>query len=390
MKKTLQFLMVVLFTASLTAQTFDDGTFTYNVIDTDNNYCEVTGWVNLPTENVDVVIPGTAMNGFAPFTVTKIGLGAFSCNTAANRGAGHTENTFIQTVTLPQSVTIFDAHVFRDNPNLTSINLDNVVDLGSNAFVACTGLTGEISLPVCTNLGAYPFFNCNNIESISAPVAETGGAGVFYGMDGVKEYNVPASLMSIGNLFLGDDDTSNALEQVQLNWDATQLAAVNFANDSKFFRNEWADSGNGEPGTGTKAYGDMTVADLTGWFAGTPVKIYVPVGSKQAYLDHISWCRFPEANIIEGTAPVLSTKTVEAKALGFNVYPNPATNIVSIKNAKALNAEVEVLDLNGRILLNKNATNNLTEINISNLKTGMYLFKIKTQDNEFVKRVVKQ
>lgn len=373
MKKTLQFLMVVLFTASLTAQTFDDGTFTYNVIDTDNNYCEVTGWVNLPTENVDVVIPGTAMNGFAPFTVTKIGLGAFSCNTAANRGSGYTENTFIQTVTLPASVTVFDLHVFRDNPNLTSINLENIVDLGSNAFVQCDGLTGIIDISSCTDLGAYAFFDCDNIEGLTMPLAEICGNGSLYNMDSVREFNVPASVNEVGTLFLGDTGAANVLEQVQLNWDETQLAAVNFANDSKFFRMEWLPNG---------VEGDD--------FNDTTVKIYVPVGTKSAYEAHPSWGKFPSANIIEGTMPVLSTKTVEAKALGFNVYPNPATNVVSIKNAKALHAEVEVLDLNGRILLNKNATNNLTEINISNFKTGMYLFKIKTQDNEFVKRLVKQ
>ncbi|MFY0713597.1 leucine-rich repeat domain-containing protein [Seonamhaeicola sp. NFXS20] len=409
MKKTLQLLVALLVTATMNAQAvgleFAEGDFNFRVTVSvadggATNEVELISWANAPTSDVAVVVPETATptGAFFPFTVTSIGDGAFSAS--GTKGAGRNPaNVYVTSVTLPASVTTFNgAHHFRDNPNLSSINLDNIVVLGSNTFVGCTGLTGEINLPACKDLGAYPFFNCSNITAINAPVAESAGAGVFYGMDGVREYNVPATLTTIGNLFLGDDDPTNSLEQVQLNWDATQLAAVNFANDSKFFRNEWANhpTNPNEPGSAGDTsgfagnYAGMGVPELTGIFEGTPVKIYVPVGTKSAYEAHLSWCRFPSASIIEGEMPeLLSTKEV-ALELGFNMYPNPTRDVVVIKNKQLRNAAVTVYDLNGRALLNKTISAAESQINISNLSNGIYLFKVKADNGEFTQRIVKQ
>ncbi|KAA5825216.1 T9SS type A sorting domain-containing protein [Algibacter amylolyticus] len=374
MKKTLQFLFALMVTATISAQKpaidFNDGTFNYTITDATNGYVDLHSMI-VPETNV--VIPGSTMDGFIPYTVTGIGVGAFSVNTANNKGAGNEDNAAVETVSLPASVTKLDAHVFRDNPNLTTINLENIVDMGSNAFVLCKGLTGVIDLSACTDLDNYAFFDCPGITGLNIPVVETIGNGGLYNMDGVKEFNVPSSVVSVGTLFLGDTGGANILEQVQLNWDATQLANVTFANDSKFFRMEWLPNG---------VEGDD--------FNDTTVKIYVPVGSKSAYETHPSWGKFPSANIIEGTMPALSVKTVDAKALGFSVYPNPTSGVVSIKNVQAVNAEVSVFDLNGRSLLNRNVNTNLSEINISNLSAGMYLFKVKTDAGQFTQRIVKQ
>ncbi|PQV49015.1 putative secreted protein (Por secretion system target) [Jejuia pallidilutea] len=386
MKKTLQLLVALLVTATATTinaqavgESFDDGNFTYEITSTDvgggePDECKITGWVTLPTAPVDVVVPGTATyTGFFPidYTVTAVGNGAFSCNPAANRGSGFVENQNITSVTLPASVTAFDgAHFFRENPNLTSINLENIEDLGSNAFVNCDGLTGIIDLPACKNIGAYAFFDCNNITGLNAPIVESCGAGSFYNMDGVKEFNIPATLQNVDNLFLGFND---ALVQVQLNWDATQLAAVSHTNDSKFFRGEWLPNG---------IEGDD--------FVDSTKLIYVPVGSKSAYVAHPSWGKFPAANIIEGTMPTLSVNKLDAKALGFSLYPNPTRGIVSIKNNQERNAEVSIYDINGRVLFSKDISNSMSEINISDLANGIYLFKVKSDSNEFVKRIVKQ
>lgn len=365
MKKTLQILFALLITATVSAQTFDDGTFTYNVIDTENNYCEITGWVeeSKPTENIDLEIPGTVNNmttGFPiPFTVTQIGDGAFS---GGGKGAGlDAANKFIQTVTLPSTITTFVIHTFRDNPNLTSINLEHVVDLGSNAFTNCTGLSGEINLPVTTNLGAYPFFNCPAVTALNAPLVENCDAGAYYNMKGVKEFDIPASLMNFGALFLGWND---ALVQVQLNWDATQLANVTY-NTANFFRGED--------------------------FANTTKKIYVPEGSKSAYEAHELWGQFPSANIIEGDMPeLLSTNKVSAEALGFSVYPNPTNGLVSIKNSQVKDAAITVYDVNGRALLNQNINTPAAQLNLTGLSKGIYILRVQADNSEFTKRIVKQ
>ncbi|WP_282124525.1 T9SS type A sorting domain-containing protein [Algibacter mikhailovii] len=317
----------------------------------------------------NVVIPGTADNGDFAYTVTGIGDGAFS---AGSKGAGaNPDNAAVVSVVLPPSVTRFNgAHHFRNNPNLTTINLENIVSIGSNTFVACSGLTGVINLPVCTDMGAYAFFDCHNITGVNIPVAETFGAGGLYNMDGVREFDVPSSVNAVGNLFLGDTGGANILEQVQLNWDATQLAAVAFANDSKFFRGEWLPNG---------VEGDD--------FVDTTVKIYVPVGSKAAYEAHPSWGKFPSANIIEGAMPelpVLSTNKAEL-ALGLSLYPNPTNDFVNIASKTITNLDVTVYDINGRTLLNTTQS----RVDISSLSAGLYIFRVKTDAGELVKRILK-
>jgi len=45
-----------------------------------------------------------------------------------------------------------------------------------------------------------------------------------------------------------------------------------------------------------------------------------------------------------------------------------------------------VIDLNGRALLNTTKP----QVDISNLDSGVYLFKVKTENNELVKRIIKK
>ncbi|WP_187388250.1 T9SS type A sorting domain-containing protein, partial [Seonamhaeicola marinus] len=70
-------------------------------------------------------------------------------------------------------------------------------------------------------------------------------------------------------------------------------------------------------------------------------------------------------------------------------YPNPASSTIFIKNIKLLELDLEVLDLNGRLLLKQRIDSVIGEVNISKLNTGIYLFKLKTQNGEFTKRIIK-
>ncbi|GIZ09737.1 T9SS C-terminal target domain-containing protein [Flavobacterium sp. UMI-01] len=345
----------MLVTGTISAQTFNDGTFNYNVIDVTNNYCEVTGWSVFPSAPVDVVIPGTVMNLGITYTVKQIGNGAFSAHATSGTGR-NPANTNVRTVTLPPSVTTLSAHSFRTNPNLTSINLDHIVDSGSNTFANCTGLTGEMNLPACTTFGDYTFVFCTNITKVNIPIATIIGEGALR-ETGITSMNIPASVSSIkGQLFRG----CAALTEVTVKW--ANPASVTFT-------------------TGTYT--------TTTWQAITPtnVKIYVPAGTKSTYETTQPWLQVGAANIIE-SAP-LSTHNVE-KELGAVVYPNPTTGNVTLKMDSANAVDVIVYDLNGKALLTKKVNDAQSEINLSGLNTGIYLFNVKTENGEFTKRIVKQ
>src|SRR5690554_162310 len=76
----------------------------------------------------------------------------------------------------------------------------------------------------------------------------------------------------------------------------------------------------------------------------------------------------------------------------FNLYPNPATNIVNITNNENMAVQqIMVYDVAGK-QLSTQTFNNETEIqlNVENLVSGTYMLHIKTNEGVAVKKVVKK
>ncbi|MCY1221306.1 hypothetical protein D3C87_342720 [compost metagenome] len=78
-------------------------------------------------------------------------------------------------------------------------------------------------------------------------------------------------------------------------------------------------------------------------------------------------------------------------ANNFSMYPNPSTGLVNLasKNNVAINT-IQITDLNGRVVRNIN-TNSVseTQINISDLTTGMYFLNIQTDLGSGTTKIVK-
>ena len=74
-----------------------------------------------------------------------------------------------------------------------------------------------------------------------------------------------------------------------------------------------------------------------------------------------------------GTTPVLEN-------LGINVYPNPASNLVVFDmNNTNISGDynIQIMDITGRVVID---SNNESQINLSNVDSGMYLYKIRIAD----------
>ncbi len=109
--------------------------------------------------------------------------------------------------------------------------------------------------------------------------------------------------------------------------------------------------------------------------------------------------------VAEGTADIIArtsnykkdTITITVGTSGVNsdlestntisVYPNPATDIISINNESA--AKVNITNLVGRIVLTETIDPNAT-INISSLKSGIYFISIETTDKINSVRFIKK
>lgn len=74
----------------------------------------------------------------------------------------------------------------------------------------------------------------------------------------------------------------------------------------------------------------------------------------------------------------------------FSVYPNPVNNVININNSEnALINEVTITDINGRTIKNVNSNVSQTEINVSELNTGVYFLKINSDIGNAIKKFVK-
>lgn len=77
----------------------------------------------------------------------------------------------------------------------------------------------------------------------------------------------------------------------------------------------------------------------------------------------------------------------DPSAINFSVYPNPVSDILKIETDATI-AAVEILDLNGKSLLRQN--NSEKSFDISNLETGSYILRVKTDKNIINKLIIKK
>jgi hypothetical protein len=89
----------------------------------------------------------------------------------------------------------------------------------------------------------------------------------------------------------------------------------------------------------------------------------------------------------------IGTEVIDIIPRELNLFPNPATNQLTIYNLPAATNELCIYDLTGRKILtcsNWNKTDAIVETDISDLSPGIYFVKIKTHFGEQVSRFIKQ
>jgi poly(3-hydroxybutyrate) depolymerase len=76
---------------------------------------------------------------------------------------------------------------------------------------------------------------------------------------------------------------------------------------------------------------------------------------------------------------VCSTSELVEESLNINIYPNPSTGMIYVKGSELTLANIQVIDMMGRIMYEEN--HSLTDqIDLSDLKKGTYLLRIQTEN----------
>lgn len=73
-----------------------------------------------------------------------------------------------------------------------------------------------------------------------------------------------------------------------------------------------------------------------------------------------------------------------------SVFPNPTNGTLTILTTSNEAYEISVLDLNGKVLLKKNILDKTIELNVEQLKAGLYIVELKSQNTKELIRLIKQ
>jgi len=76
----------------------------------------------------------------------------------------------------------------------------------------------------------------------------------------------------------------------------------------------------------------------------------------------------------------------------FNVFPNPATNVVTITNSDNIGVEqIEIFDSSGKKVQSQNfSKENEVQLNLGDFASGTYLLHIKTNEGTAIEKVIKK
>ena len=75
---------------------------------------------------------------------------------------------------------------------------------------------------------------------------------------------------------------------------------------------------------------------------------------------------------------------------GLKIYPNPTNSNVTVEFANLTNAKLQVIDINGKVLMTQSLNETNNNINTNGLPAGMYMFKISSAEGSTTSKVVKQ
>ena len=137
-------------------------------------------------------------------------------------------------------------------------------------------------------------------------------------------------------------------------------------------------------------------------FTGIDTRVEYVYTIENASYEKVEASIFPEANI---TIPIyleprsfgvpqlkdeqLVTGINEQMARGIMIYPNPATDAVTVKTSGNKGLSVELSTINGTLIYKSKIEGTLHQINMSNLSNGVYFVTVKSDNFYHTRKIMK-
>ena len=144
---------------------------------------------------------------------------------------------------------------------------------------------------------------------------------------------------------------------------------------------------------GTPASGEMKILENNSTLANTitPLKSFMQADMIDNGMAQFVNVVDPNAAAVTAPSSIMfnTLSTPNAELVGVSIFPNPATDVVTIKGLENNLKSIEVLNIAGQKVLT--AVNNLETINVSKLEAGVYFVNLYTETaNTTIKLIKKQ
>ena len=144
----------------------------------------------------------------------------------------------------------------------------------------------------------------------------------------------------------------------------------------------------------TRTLADFVVSGTSiVWYASAVSTTALPL-STTAVLNTIYYasqtiagCTSPTRLAVTANGPCLGVKTFDEA--GFSYYPNPVTEMLNFNYSAAI-SNVQIVNILGQVLVTKTINATEGQIDMSNLPSGTYLVKVKSDELEKTIKVIKK
>ncbi len=217
--------------------------------------------------------------------------------------------------------------------------------------------------------------SCNGGSDGSATIIAGGGAsGYTYSWypSGGTSATITGRTAGTYTCTITDDNGCTKIQSVTINQPATINNAVSLSNGVLI---------SGLPGATYQWYSCPNTI-----ITGATSQTYTPtVAGNYKVIITLGGCTVTSSC---ETVAVLGNANFEFKNK-FKIYPNPATNNVTIQFSDLNEARLEVVDVTGKLLLKQELKESSNIVNIEKFPLGMYLFKVSSNEGIATTKVIK-
>jgi len=98
-----------------------------------------------------------------------------------------------------------------------------------------------------------------------------------------------------------------------------------------------------------------------------------------------------DKGLISFKGNALSTSDEQYSGVQFNLFPNPANEIITLKMPLDVSgATIKVFNIQGKVMKSMRMTNNSYKMDVRDLSKGMYFIRLQTKNGMEIKKFVKQ